>query len=37
MFVSTEESAQGQGPEEPDPVQHADAAEKRQAEGEVRS
>lgn len=36
MFVSTEESAQGQGPQEPDPVQHADAPEERQAKGEVR-
>lgn len=35
-FVWTEEPAQGQGPQEPDPVQHADAAEERQAEGEVR-
>lgn len=36
MFVSTEESAQGQGPQESDPVQHANAPEERQAKGEVR-
>lgn len=36
MFVTTEESAQGQGPQEPDPVQHANAPEERQAKGEVR-
>lgn len=36
MFVSTEEPAQRQGPQEPDAVQHADAPEERQAKGEVR-
>lgn len=35
-YVSTEEPAQGQGPQESDSVQHADAPEERQAEGEVR-
>ena len=34
-FVSTEEPAEGQGPSEHDAVQHADAAQERQAEGEV--
>lgn len=36
VFVSTEESAQGQGPQEPDSVQHANAPQERQAKGEVR-
>lgn len=36
MPVPTEEPAQRQGPQEPDAVQHADAPEERQAEGEVR-
>lgn len=35
-LVPTEEPAEGQGPPEPDSVQHADAAKERQAEGEVR-
>lgn len=35
-IVSTEEPAQGQGPQEHDAVQHADAPEERQAKGEVR-
>uniref|UniRef100_A0A3P9PAF7 Uncharacterized protein n=1 Tax=Poecilia reticulata TaxID=8081 RepID=A0A3P9PAF7_POERE len=34
VTVSTEEPAQRQGPQESDPVQHADAPEERQAEGE---
>lgn len=36
MSVPTEEPAQRQGPQEPDTVQHADAPEECQAEGEVR-
>lgn len=36
VFVWTEKPAQGQGPQEPDSVQHADAPEERQAKGEVR-
>lgn len=36
MPVLTEKPAQRQRPQEPDAVQHADAPEERQAEGEVR-
>lgn len=36
-LFTTEKPAQRQGPQEPDPIQHADAPKKCKAKGEVRS